>query len=640
MNKMKIFGTSENLVKSVVLRAGDLTAILEDGALRQIRYGGVEVLRGIAFLARDAQWGTYKPHITALEIDHLGRTFCVSFEADISDDSQSLTMAAKIIGQPDGRLEFSAKATANTMFLTNRTGFVILHPINSAACQSGSIGHPDGTSEAFTFPEMISPGQPAMKLAWIAHAAAPGLTAKVAMEGSAFEMEDHRNWMDASFKTYSGSLLEPWPYQFEQGSVLSQKVTLTLQGKPAAQGLRRTAAITISLSGHGPNLPQMGTSLSAGDLDKGPKARDLLDKAKPAQIAFRVDLRTQGWFADISRLKAVLPDRERVLKLEVILTAQKTAQEEMARLADHLSAAGISPVWVVPSHPHDMASFQPGAPRPFGPTYEAMAHAARAAFPTSQIGGGMLAFFTELNRKPPPIGVFDFITHAVCPSIHADDDRTVMENLEALPSIFRSVRSMIGSADYHLGPSGISSRDNPYGERPSRNLHNRRMCLTERDPRERGLFGAVWMLGLINACAQHGLGSLCVGPTLGHFMHDEAWGEGKVTPAFHLLASLGRLGGARTLISTSNRSGIVALAVQSGRGQTLWVANLTAKPLMTRIAGGVVQSEGLIAHRLDEESFDAIGSSDYLASAGTVVASRSDISLAPYGLVRLVNLVD
>ena len=43
----------------------------------------------------------------------------------------------------------------------------------------------------------------------------------VLMQGNKFEMEDHRNWMDASYKTYVCSLLDPWPYTLEKGKNFS-----------------------------------------------------------------------------------------------------------------------------------------------------------------------------------------------------------------------------------------------------------------------------------------------------------------------------------------------------------------------------------------------------------------------------------
>ena len=37
------------------------------------------------------------------------------------------------------------------------------------------------------------------------------------MEGDTFEMEDQRNWTDASYKTYVRPLALPWPYTLRAG---------------------------------------------------------------------------------------------------------------------------------------------------------------------------------------------------------------------------------------------------------------------------------------------------------------------------------------------------------------------------------------------------------------------------------------
>src|SRR3546814_1455693 len=61
--------------------------------------------------------------------------------------------------------------------------------------------------------------------------------------------------------------------------------------------------------------------------------------------------------------------------------------------------------------------------------------AARRAFPGIALGGGMFSYFTELNRKRPPVGLLDFVSHATCPIVHAADDRSVIQTLEAIPHI-------------------------------------------------------------------------------------------------------------------------------------------------------------------------------------------------------------
>jgi hypothetical protein len=50
-----------------MLKAGPLSVELENGALRYVRLGGSEMIRAIAFLVRDENWGTFPPTIENLE---------------------------------------------------------------------------------------------------------------------------------------------------------------------------------------------------------------------------------------------------------------------------------------------------------------------------------------------------------------------------------------------------------------------------------------------------------------------------------------------------------------------------------------------------------------------------------------------
>ena len=49
------------------------------------------------------------------------------------------------------------------------------------------------------------------------HSPMPDVKAEVRFEGDTFETEDHRNWTDASFKTYVRPLALPWPYVLQEG---------------------------------------------------------------------------------------------------------------------------------------------------------------------------------------------------------------------------------------------------------------------------------------------------------------------------------------------------------------------------------------------------------------------------------------
>jgi hypothetical protein len=294
---------------------------------------------------------------------------------------------------------------------------------------------------------------------------------------------------------------------------------------------------------------------------------------------------------------------------------------------------------------HDLKSFQPNTPRPWGPTYEEMAAAVRKEFPGVTLGGGMLSFFTELNRKPAPKGVFDFITHTVCPIVHAADDISVMETLESLPSIIASTRNMIGKdTPYLLGPSSIPCRDNPYGAVVSANPGNSRVCLADMDPRQRGLFAAAWNVGLLSAFAKGGLDAVSLGAVTGpqgaiyrKADHAQPWFDGskaEVYPTYHVLAGLAAASGNRRLDAVSSApSTIAALAHKSPDGTELWLANLTPEAQKVKLSGLKGAAE---IHRLTDGNFQKLATDPgFLSGKGEAVKKLSSIELGPYGVVRI-----
>ena len=107
----------------------------------------------------------------------------------------------------------------------------MLHPIEGVAGAACTIEHVDGTIEETRFPLLIDPVQPMTALRGIRHQFLPGLHVNCRMEGDTFEMEDQRNWTDASYKTYVRPLALPWPYLIAKGETIDQKVTLTVSGR-------------------------------------------------------------------------------------------------------------------------------------------------------------------------------------------------------------------------------------------------------------------------------------------------------------------------------------------------------------------------------------------------------------------------
>jgi hypothetical protein len=624
-----------------MLEAGPITAMFDNGALRYIRYRGKEVLRGIAYLLRDKNWGTYGPAIENLKIAQRKDGFTVSYTATAKDKTQGLRYEARIEASASGTLVFSATGTPLTDFLTNRTGFVVLHPLIGVVGEPVEIVHTDGKKRKAKFPKLISPGQPVFEIRSLKHTVMPGVTATVLMEGNKFEMEDHRNWMDASYKTYVCSLLDPWPYTLKKGQPFTQSITVKIEGKPAAKKAARAGSgISVDVGGAKGIIPAIGTGVPMAEAKHALDSADLVAAMDPNHLVCQIDGRRKGQREAAAAFRELRERSGALSFLEIVLPAK----EEVAAIAKELRAADYAPDAIIVTQMHDLKSFQPNTPRPWGPSYEEMAAAVRKAFPGVTVGGGMLSYFTELNRKPVPKGVFDFVTHSVCPIVHAADDISVMETLEAIPSIIDSTRKMVGRTPYLLGPSSIPCRDNPYGAGVAPNPGNARVCLSDMDPRQRGLFAAAWNIGLLAACARGGLDAVALGAVTGpqgaiyrKADYSQPWFDGakaEVYPTYHVLAGLGTASGNRRLeASSSAPSTIAALAHQSKRGKELWLANLTPEPQKVKVTGLSGAAE---VHRLSDGTFTALATKpDFLSRPGENVKRLSSVELGPYGVVRI-----
>jgi hypothetical protein len=644
--RVKLCGTEEIDPPSRKLLAGPLTAELENGQLRYIAFEGVEVLRGLAFLVRDQNWGTYTPRIDSLSAKEEAGSFTVAYRAVCADASQRLRYEAVITGSSDGALAFHAVATPETDFVTNRAGFVVLHPSRLAG-ERLKVMHVDGREEETRFPERISPSQPVFDIRALSHEAAPGLWATCRMEGDAFEMEDQRNWTDASYKTYVRPLALPWGYTLAKGSRHEQSVRLSLSGNTAGAGVKSSTAIAVELGRDlSTRVPELGVALPHHEIEAASAAVDALRALRPRFLVCHADMRERAALAEFETIRQVAEAAAAKIVLEVVVPDGADAIESLEPVAAAAKRAGLNIDSIVPSSASDLKSWQPGATRPEKPTVEEIAKAARVAFPGVKLGGGMLSTFTELNRKRPQAPLFDFVTHTTCSIVHAADDRSVMETLETLPAIIGSTRAMIGEKPYRIGPSAIAARMNPYGKGVLDNPKNGRVCLTNNDPRQRGLFNAAWTLGYVAACAYGGLEAVALGATTGPlgFIHHRSADHPQpyfdsldghaVYPAFHVMTGLGH-GEGHTLVETK-LSGPRRAAVLAWREDTrfvLWLANLTTEPLTIRLGG--FDDARLQASVLDSSALEKAVVSLVALEAVKRPLAAAELNLDAYAVARV-----
>ncbi|WP_192384038.1 D-apionate lactonase [Mesorhizobium silamurunense] len=612
MDPLLLYGTRAVDAEPVRLSAGPLSADFVNGNLRTIRHGGIEVLRAIAYIVRDRDWGTYEPALEDLVIEQSDDNFSVRYSASCEGPGGSrLGFGARIKGRADGRLSFDVSALPDSDFETNRCGFCILHPIAGLAGSPVKVEHTNGSVVDTQLPLLIDPWQPFKDIRAITHQVRPGVSAECRMEGDTFEMEDQRNWSDASYKTYVRPLALPWPYVLPAGQPMRQTVSLRITSDAkAATATTDSEPVQAELGEAGAKLPDVGVVIYPEDVESALGNLSLLSKLGPRQLLLHYDP-TRGHGLDALRahaeLAAAFPAKT---TLECVVACAGDLDVELSGVAEMVRRAGLRLDAIAISPSVDRQSTPPGSVWPACPPLEDVYAAARRAFPGIRLGGGMFSYFTELNRKRVPAGALDFITHCTCPIVHAADDLSVMQSLEALPFITQSTRAIYGAKPYRIGPSTIAMRQNPYGGATKENLRGQRIAMANRDPRHAGLFAAAWTVGYAARVAPAGLEMLTLSGFTGSFGVLAAAGEpaeeGTPRPIFHAVQGLAALAGHTHIAVRVSDDRVAALAGRSPAGAvTAWLANITsddvpvdALALVRETAGQVTIWEGAGVRRL------------------------------------------
>lgn len=253
----------------------------------------------------------------------------------------------------------------------------------------------------------------------------------------------------------------------------------------------------------------------------------------------------------------------------------------------------------------------------------------------------MFSFFTELNRKRPPLELLDFVTFTTVAIFHAGDDRSAMEGLESLPYLAKTVRSFIADKPYHVGPSAIGLRMNPYGEAPMPNPGNIRQAMNGMDPRQRGLFAAAWSVGFVARFAKGGASALTLGSGTGEFGiayakadYPQPWFDenGGIYPVYHAIKGLAKLRQQPLIdLEISAPSEIQAVATAQDGGIELWLANLTKGTKEVELAPRPTGSLSILSGAEFERATDDVSVMDSLEHRFT----DARLVLPPYAVARL-----
>jgi len=542
------FGTAEGGKPPRELQAGPLRCLLLDGALRSVMWHGVEVLRALDYPVRDENWGTYALQVVGengLDTENTGlsalQESAIRYSREFTVSEGTLNGKFNVSIEASGVVTAEISFTASGDFWTNRAGFSILHPIRDVAGTKMRVGHSDGSNETLHFPESILAGQPAVDIVSLQHQVA-GVDVSMEFTGEVFEMEDQRNWSDASYKTYCRPLAMTRPYLIRAGETLTQSIRIRLSGQP-------TAAVDDGAVNCSPiddvKTIEVPDFLFALEPDWFPLAEEPANEILCLAAGFLLRFVDEQSWSDqqLKRIADLTKDSQQYCDLEIVLPDGVDGRVYLQALAQRLTTLGIAPRHVVALPAAWLVSHQPDGPWPDGTTPEECVRAAQSAFANSRIGIGMLSNFTELNRYPPEPGLGAYITHGTTAIVHAADDLSVLETLEALPHIFASAQGLAHTRAYRLGLVAIGMRSNPYGSGVAPNPDGRRVPMAISDPRQSALLGGVFAVAAIACAAEAGCEALAVGSPAGPFALSERVSPLRVWPLFHAIKALSGMRG-------------------------------------------------------------------------------------------------
>lgn len=473
------------------LHAGPLTMYFDRDLafLRHVRMGDRELVRGVIAAIRDQDWNTIPFTIHDADLRKFSDRFDLSFLARCDRRDIQFDWRGTLWGTPEGTVGFRFEGEARSTFLKNRIGLCVLHPIRECAGENCRVVHTDGTVTESQFPRLISPQQPFLDIRSVTHAVGPGLDVRVTFDGEVFEMEDQRNWTDASYKTYSTPLALPYPVEIAAGTKVQHEVTIDLIGtKPEVDRTPRrddqAVQAAIDWSRARPR-PPIGFALTTSP-DVPSTVIEHLRHLGPDHLRVDLHLGRAGWMGKAG--DALELAEEIGTRLEVALFT-----------SDAIGASWQACLNLFRRHRQRLARwlvFDPAAKATPPALANAAAQALEAFDATVPVVVGTDIYFAELNRHRPPVRERSQVCFSINPQVHAFDNLSIGETLEAQRAAVESAHAIF-DRPVVISPVTLRPRFNPNATAGAPSTE------PDADPRQSTGFAAAWTAGVLAQLATH-----------------------------------------------------------------------------------------------------------------------------------------
>lgn len=546
------FGTNQPLPAFALLQAGAMSCLYEHGKLRYIKIGDTEIICNIYTALRDHNWTTVPYKITKESIDVQQDMFSVTCTALYTMGSVKYRATLIITGK-NNTIVFTFKGIALSKFSRNRIGICVLHPIHECMNKPCVVTDIAGNHKTLQFPAQISPTELFKNVAQMQWLPAENCTATLQFEGDPFETEDQRNWADNSYKTYNTPPDRALPIEINIGDTVTHTVTLKVEigGKPTIN----TNDIHIAITDHKFKLPRIGYS------------RTPHKKLTTQQIAFlkhvpfdtyRIEIRFDtDWRKLLEQAATEATGLKTCLSIVIFFTDTDTQLQELINVFEKSYINLVEDILILDT----------GRKTTSAETMNKAYPLLKWIFPGIKIGAGTDGYFTEWNRQPLTDVPMDFVSYSLNPQVHANDTRTLIENLQAQPYTLAKANIINPGVPVHVSPITLRSR---------------RVPKLKHDARQSSLFTAAWVLLSIKYLA--GAASLTYFETNGK---DGLMDKETPYPVYEYLKKLKAFKPVYICESQSNKPlNFDTLVVENKAGHKLhFIINFSEQPIEVTIDG-------------------------------------------------------
>ena len=525
---------------------------LRGDEVADVRFDGVLVVRSIRGVIRDRDWDTVPSSVVDVTAAHDRLTIALRHAGLGADFDGSLTISVR-----GDELRAELGLTARRDFERNRLGLIVLHPPTLAGAALTVI-HTTGGSTATSFPLEISPHQPAFDIAGLAFEL-DGVAVDLGFEGEAFEMEDQRNWTDASYKTYSTPLSEPFPVLVPAGTTVRHGLRVAAHRVAASPAPSHTVP---SLVETGALVPLFGVGASTGP-EPLPEVLPLASFVVVEPVAC-----TANWRRALDR--AAVESRGLPLDVRIVADDPSDVAEIVAAVLELV-------------HPiARLGVFSPSSQVTERAAWTALVDA--AADLEAELVGGARSHFTELNRCHGDLPAdLPSLTFASTPQMHATGRAQLVESIAIQRLTAEQAVRIADGRPVHVGPVTLRSRFNavattppPTEPRDLRTGYGPARVLSATDPRQESSALAAWTIASAAAFAIPGVATITSFESTGRRGVRDA--AGKPFPVAEAVTWLHQLSGLPLLEARDLPRGIHALGARTDDGVVLLIASLRAEP--------------------------------------------------------------